>query len=246
MDRHEGQEVFLPREVVFVRDVGDDRRFDEAAVCELAVGANVPAGEDGPVGFGLLGDLLVVLQRAIVDQRRDEGVALDRLADGEVLGLGDEFVGELVDDVLVDVDARGRRALLAAEGEGVVFDALDGAVDVSGVADDDRVLAAEFVEDTDILGIVLKGRRGVVSWKPSTTLRPSCSRRSAAFRAWWTFGHRSMSAYSSAMLSVAVRKLSLVPATVFWMASTPAPGRVSVTYSSVSIEAERPSITNAS
>ena len=99
------------------REPADDGRLDEEPAGEIAVGQVLAADEDRAVAARLGDRLLVPVDGLLVDDRAEPVLALDRVADRELLGLLDEHPDELVVDRLLDVDPRVRRALLAAEPE---------------------------------------------------------------------------------------------------------------------------------
>ena len=99
------------------RQAADDGRLDEEPAREVAVGEVLAADEDRAVAARLGDRLLVPIDGLLVDDRAEPVLALDRVADRELLGLLDEHPNELVVDRLLDVDARVRRALLPAEPE---------------------------------------------------------------------------------------------------------------------------------
>ena len=124
------------------REAPDDRRLDVEAALERAVGEVLAAGVDRAVAAGLGDRLLVPVDGLLVDDRAEPVLALDRVADRDLLGLLDQHPDELVVDGLLDVDPRVGRALLAAEPEGAAHDPLGRLLEVGLAADDRRVLAA--------------------------------------------------------------------------------------------------------
>ena len=99
-------------------EAADDRRLDVEPAREVAVGEVLAADEDRAVAARLGDRLLVPVDGLLVDDRAEPVLALDRVADRDLLGLLDEHPDELVVDRLLDVDPRVRRALLPAEPEG--------------------------------------------------------------------------------------------------------------------------------
>ena len=67
---------------------------------------------------------------------------LEAVADAELARPRDELLDELVVDLAVDEEARGRRAALAGRAEGAPHRAVDRQIQVGVFHDEDRVLAA--------------------------------------------------------------------------------------------------------
>ena len=73
------------------RQAVDDRRLDEVAVRELAVGQPSAAGEDrAAVALRLRDRALVGLDGVFVDHRSEVDVAIERVADLDLLRLLDQ------------------------------------------------------------------------------------------------------------------------------------------------------------
>ena len=84
------------------------------------------------------------IDRGHANYGAENNFAFPRIAAGQRLHLGDEFLRERVGHLFVDDDAFGRHADLpliheCAEGGGI-----DGGIEVGVVEDDERRLAAEF------------------------------------------------------------------------------------------------------
>jgi len=93
----------------------------------------------------------------------------------------DELLRELVGDVLVDVHAGGRGALLTAERKRTKLHARDGLRDIGAVGDDDRVFPAELRDDWPAFAQLVEGpldpsptSREPVNTNPATS---SCDHR---------------------------------------------------------------------
>lgn len=81
------------------------------------------------------------------DHRADLGVFVVAVADGEGFGAFDEFFHELGFDGVLDIDAFGGDADLAAVAEGVVDAEGDGFVEVGAFEDDHGVFGAELEDE---------------------------------------------------------------------------------------------------
>jgi hypothetical protein len=157
VDRDERKEVLLHREVVIMRNVFDDGWLDVATVGKFRVVYALAAGKNRTVGGSALADPVVALERPIVDDGRDDALAFLRPTDDQLFGLLDQSRGELLNEVLVDVDAGGRRALLSAKGERTELHARDGLRQVGGLGDNHGILPAEFRDDRAPLTLLLEG-----------------------------------------------------------------------------------------
>ena len=141
-DRQHRAEDLLAHDPHLGLDTGEHGRGDEATrvAVELARAAGEPVGAGGEGVVDELGDEVGLLGG---DHRPDLGRPLERVADGEPLGLADDALEEAVGDLLDDVDALDPRAGLPGVGEAAPDRAGDGVGEVGVGADDLRVLAAE-------------------------------------------------------------------------------------------------------
>ena len=127
------------------RQAVDDGWLHEVAVREVAVGQPASAGENLPAVLLRLRDrALVGLHRVFADDGAEIHVAIERVADLDLLGLLDEQPDELVAHRLVHVDARAGRAFLPLRAERRPHDAVARLVEVCGFHHERRVLPAHF------------------------------------------------------------------------------------------------------
>jgi len=147
VDSDEREEVLVRRERVIVRNIRDHGGLDVPTGREVGSIDAAPTGQDRAVRGRRFTDIVIALDRAVVDQGRDDRLPVLGLADGEVVRFLDESLRELVGDILVDVHAGGRGALLTAERERAKLHAGDRLRDIGAVGDDDRVFPAELRDD---------------------------------------------------------------------------------------------------
>ncbi len=122
--------------------VEQGRRQAAALVDQLAAGQQL-----GAAGDRLVDPLLDPVAVVGGDQRADVGVRVERVADRQLLDVGDEPLGEGVGDVLVDEDPLDRDAALAGVGEGVDLGLVGRRLPVAVVVDDQRRVGAELEVD---------------------------------------------------------------------------------------------------
>lgn len=104
----------------------------------------MPCGEDlAALGLGPGDGALHAVEGLGGDERSDEGVLVERVADGELGVRGRQSGDEGVGDVAVDDEAAQGGAALSGGARGGEDDALDGEVEIRGGRDDGRVVAAE-------------------------------------------------------------------------------------------------------
>ena len=91
----------------------------------------------------VLDDAVDTIDLTAADHRSERHLSGGWIAHGQVLGLGDELLGERVDDVLVRDNEAGRHADLPLMEPGAEGDGGGDRVEIGVVQHDDRVLAAE-------------------------------------------------------------------------------------------------------
>src|SRR5207245_8180962 len=114
-ERHE--ELVL-EETMVCGEVADDRWLDVVAALETTVGEALPADEDAAIAPSLAHRLAISVDGTLVDDRAEPVLALERIADRDLLGLLDEQLKELVMDRALDVAPAVGGALLPAEPKG--------------------------------------------------------------------------------------------------------------------------------
>ena len=100
-----------------------------------------------------------------VDLRADFDGFVEAVADFELFGAGDEFLGELGGDSLLQQDAAGGGAALAGGSEGAPERAVEREIEVGVVENDLRVFAAHL--ERDLLeggGGALRDHANLPSW----------------------------------------------------------------------------------
>src|SRR5215510_6207284 len=96
----------------------DERRLHEVTVCELASGQPAsPRKDAAPVTRGHRDGFLVRRHCVFIDDGPEVDVAIERIADLDLLRLLDEQPHELVANRFVQVDTRTRRTLLTLRAE---------------------------------------------------------------------------------------------------------------------------------
>ncbi len=105
---------------------------------EGAAGGQLGAGRDR-----VLDDAVDAVDLAAADHRPERHLARGRIADRQMLGLGDQLLGQRVGDLLVREDEPGRHADLALVEPGAERTRRGDAVEIGIVEHDHGVLAAE-------------------------------------------------------------------------------------------------------
>ena len=140
--RHRAEDLLAP-DLRLVRRRAEQGRGQAAAlVDQLAAGEQLGAGGDR-----LVDPLLDPVAVARGDQRPDVGLVVERVADLELLDVGDQPLGEGVGDVLLDEDALDRDAALAGVREGVDLRFVGRRLPVAVGVDDQRRVGAQLEVD---------------------------------------------------------------------------------------------------
>ena len=102
-----------------------------------------PALSLAPGRDGVLDDAVDAVDLAAADHRPERHLPRGRIADRQMLGLGDELLGQRVGDLLVRDHEAGGHADLALVEPGAERDGGGDRVEIGVLEHDDRVLAAE-------------------------------------------------------------------------------------------------------
>ena len=133
---------------MFLRQAVDDRRRHEVAVVELGTRQPLAADQDRAAVFLRLRDRAFVrLHRALVDHGAEPHVALERVADLDLLRLLDEQLDEPIADLPRDVHARAGGALLSLRAERGAHDAVARLLEIRGSHHDRGVLPPHLGDD---------------------------------------------------------------------------------------------------
>src|SRR5258706_9570784 len=125
------------------RDVGNHGRLNKVAFAVAGFGIARAAGDQASIFFADLDIAEDVFHRTFVDDGSHVWV-LGRIAYGNALDAGFQFLEELVVNAFVDDGARTGRTLLALEAESGRGHAFDGGVNIGVGIDDHGVFAAHF------------------------------------------------------------------------------------------------------
>ena len=148
-------------------DVAEHGRLDVEAVGEVAAG-DAAADEQlgGAVGLGPLDHAEDPLLGRPADDRAHAGRRIERVAEGDVAGEGDDLLGELVVDAVVHDEPGGEGAALAGEG----------LVDRGGGDERDRVEVGVGEHEAGRLAAELEHRRLQASRRRSARIAPGRGR----------------------------------------------------------------------
>ncbi|CAB4942372.1 unannotated protein [freshwater metagenome] len=158
LERHgddDGPEDLLADDARVVRGVDEDGRLHEVAGAVDRVAAGDGAGAGVAADLEVARDAVELLGR---DERAHLGVGLQAVADLDAVGRGGDALDDLVEQVVLDVEARAGGADLALVEEDAVRRAGDGRRDVGVAQDDVRALAAEL--ERHALEVRAAGRLG--------------------------------------------------------------------------------------
>src|SRR5690349_9123931 len=142
-DREDRPEDLFLADAVHRPDTGEDRRFEEMAVAEGAIGRAVAAEDELALRSTDIDVRRDLVDRRRVDQRPDVGRRIEAVAEPQPLGALLEALQQLVDDGAFDDDARCSRAALAGCPEGAPQDPVGREIEIGVREDDDAVLATE-------------------------------------------------------------------------------------------------------
>ena len=138
-----GPKALLAHDAHLVVDIGEHFRRKIGRAGSVGVDLHADMGRRALAQrLGLL--LADEVGEARLRHRPERGRGVQRIADDEILRLGDEALDEFVIDLLVDIDALDAAAALAGIVEGAFDQIGDGMVELDVGQHIGRVLAAEF------------------------------------------------------------------------------------------------------